>query len=127
MSFDPAVGLRDTFGPLLRSRGRGDPSRENLFQLLQNRVPALFCGGVLRDTFKLALQRAQAVVDPSDEVRHLIIIDTDRSRPSVQRVADGSARLVQRIGSRLRGSTGAVLRAVPSAPELAERLVRHDQ
>jgi hypothetical protein len=76
---------------------------------------------------KFALERVEEGGRPSGQIRKFAVVDTDRLRPHGQGVAHGSARLGQCLGCRLRGTTGTVLRALPTTPKLAERLVRHHQ
>src|SRR5262249_20613573 len=115
------------FSPLLRGKRQSDPPRENLLQLLQDRVPTPFCICVLGDALKLVVERLEEVVDSSGQVGQFVVIDTYRPRPRGQGVPNGSAGLGQCIGSQLRGTARAVLRALSATPELAERLMRHDQ
>jgi len=76
---------------------------------------------------KLTLEFIEEVVHPSGQVRQFVIVDTDRLRPCIQGVANGSARLGQCVGCRLRGTAGTVLQALPATPKVAERLVWYDQ
>ena len=126
LSFDPAVGLRNAFGPLLLAQRRGYPAREKLFELLQNWVPARFCIWVLQYVLELALDRVEEVIHLIGQVRQFVIVNTDCLCPCGQGVTNGSPRLGQCVGGRLRGSAGTILRTQSTTPELAERLVWND-